>query len=126
MEKREQASTFDPELFEEIQQTISDQLGSDSGIPDLEDHILGEDAQTPEEKNLLDGQFCYEFVNSPMYSLYVKSLMKMVAREHRKFESAESDPGDRLRLNWRAYQRVVTEIIGNIESGSELYLSSQK
>ena len=120
--ERQQASTFDPELFDAIQQTIADQLGNDS--PDLEDHIWGEDAKTEEEKSLVDAQFCYEFMNLPFYHLYVQSLLKMVDREHKAFEKAESDPGDRLRIRWQVAQKIVTEIVGNIESGAEYYRSS--
>lgn len=123
MEKRQQASSFDPELFEEIQQTISDQLGN-SATPDLEDHIWGEDVKSEAEKNLVNAQYCYEFLNTPFYSLYAQSLLKMVDREHRAFEKAESDPGDKLRIRWRVAQEIVSEIIGHIESGSEMYLRS--
>jgi hypothetical protein len=123
--KRQQASTFDPELFDEIQSTIEEQLGNNTQ-PDLEDHILGEDAQTEEEQNILTAQYCYDFMNSPAYLPILKSWLKMVEREHAKFENAETDPGDRLRINWRAWQGAVGELVSNIESAAELYRESLK
>lgn len=121
--ERMQASTFDPSLFEEVQKTISEQLGNNTD-PDLESHITGDAAQTEEEQNLLHAQFCHEWVNHPLYSLSLQSMMKMVEREHKKFEQAETDPGDRLRINWRAWQGAVTELVGHWESGAEVYRSS--
>ena len=122
---RNQASSFDPELFEQVTQVIAEQLGNNSE-PDLEAHITGEAGQTEEEKNILNAQFCYEFLALPLYPLFVQSMMKMEQREHKAFEDAETDPGDRLRTNWRATQKVITEILGNIESGAEYYRSSLK
>jgi hypothetical protein len=123
---RTQGSSFDPDLFDSVQQAIVEQLGGNSDTPDLEAHITGEAAQTEDEQSLLNAQFCSELVAHPIYPLYVKSLMKMVEREHTKFESAETDPGDRLRIRWQAWKGVVTEILGHIESGAEYYRSSLK
>ena len=122
---RQQGSSFDPELFEEVQKSIAEIAAAES-TPDLEAHILGEAAQTEEDKNLLNAQFCYEFMNHPLWPLFVKSLTQMVDREHKKFEDAERDPEDHLRRTWKAYQKVVDEIIGNVESAAELYRSSVK
>lgn len=123
---RKQASTFDPTLFEEVQNTIAEQLGADNGQPDLEAHIMGEDSQTEEEQNLLTAQYCYELVNSPAYLPILKSWAKMVEREHAKFENAETDPDNRLRFNWRAWQNAVGELVSNLESAAELYKESLK
>lgn len=122
--ERTQASTFDEPLFEEIQQTIAAQLGNDT--PDLEDHIWGEDVKSEAEKNLVHAQFCYEFMNLPFYPLYVQSLLKMVEREHKAFEKAETDPGDRLRIKWQLAQKIVTDIVGHIDAGSNYYIESLK
>jgi hypothetical protein len=124
--ERSQGSSFDPELFDQIQSTIEEQLGGHVQAPDVEDQILGASAQTEEEQELLKGQYCYELINSPVYIPILQSWLKMVDREHAKFENAETDPGDRLRINWRAWQGAVGELVSNIESAAELYRESLK
>jgi hypothetical protein len=122
---RDQASSFDPELFDEVQKAIESFGATSRYTPvDLEDHIAGETAKTEEERNLLNGQFCYEFINHPLWPLYTESLRKMVEREHRKFEEAERDPDDHLRRTWKAYQSVVSEIISNVQRAADYYRSS--
>lgn len=120
---RTAASSFDPELFAQIEKEIAAMGGEATDTPNVAEIEL---AETEEQRNIENARVCYEFVNSPIYSLSVESLRKIERREKEKFEEAEQDLNGLLRANWHATRRVVNEIIQNWEMAARVYVEAQE
>jgi hypothetical protein len=115
---RTAASTFDPELFEEVQTAIGLIGGEkDSGVPeDFDDELLGQNAKDEAEKNYQRGQEMAILVSMTGWGYAKDSLRKMVDETKKAHDAAVSDAEILLtHREWKAMEKAVTQIISNVE-----------
>src|SRR5580692_6073814 len=115
---RTAASTFDPELFEEVQTAIGLIGGEkDSGVPeDFDDELLGQNAKDAGEKNYQRGQEVSLTIATTGWTYIVESFNKMVREAEIKFLEAETDEEIlRLRREWKALDKAIKQIMMNVE-----------
>lgn len=115
---RTSGSSFDSELFEEVQTAIGRITGEkDSGVPeDFDDELLGQNAKDAEEQNYQRGQEIAVMISMLGWGYVKESLWKMVKVAEEIFLLAETDEEIlRLRRDWKAMEKAVTQIIANIE-----------
>jgi hypothetical protein len=115
---RTAASSFDEDLFEEVQTAIGLIGGEkDSGVPeDFDDELLGQNAKDEAEKNYQRGQEMALMISTLGWSYAKESLWRMVAESEKEFLTAEEDSDIlRLRRDWKALEKSVRQIINNVE-----------
>ena len=135
---RTQASSFDPEIFDEVQTAIGNVGGFDSGIPeDLDAELLGQNPKDAAEENYQRGQEMATMIAMTGWQYAKESLRKMVDEARREHEAETVDVHVETPLgpekssrpksdeeilqayrDWKAMDKAVKRIIANIETAA--------
>jgi len=114
---RTAGSSFDPELFEEVQNAIK-QL---SGQEEIEADQLGLTPESDEEANYLRGQEMALTIASPGWG-YIKELFaKLVKETEDAYRAAETDEEIlRKQREWKAMEKAVKRAIASAENAAQV------
>ena len=114
---RTAGTSFDPELFDEVQKAIR-QL---SGEEQIEADQLGMIPEDEAEANYLRGQEMALVVASPCWNYIKEALKKMVSQSEQLYRDAETDEEIlRRQREWKAMEKAVKSIISNVETSAQV------
>ena len=120
--QRTVGSSFDAQLFEEVESLINGHVGADSAIPDnLDDALLGQEAKNAAESNFQKGQEVANTIATLGWK-YIEQLMVDIVNDYdKRAHAAESDAEIiETRRSWRVSERIVGEILRKVESAANV------
>lgn len=122
--QRTQGSSFDQELWEEVEAAVNGPQVSykDSGIPEnFDDVLLNQDAKNEEEANYQRGQEVANTISTLGWKYIVKSFEDIVEK-YKKLKDESNTDSEIIEYHrqWKVANQIVDEILRNIVSAIEV------
>jgi hypothetical protein len=119
--KRQQASSFDAEIFDQVEELIAQQSGAgDTGIPEgFEDELYGQSAKNDAEANYQRGQEMMCVLSLPGWKYIKEAFQKEIELAEQAHDAAETDAD----ILWTHREEILTKkivkrLIANVESSA--------